>query len=94
VAFQYLTGSYRKEWDKLFSRVCGDRTKIIGFKLRKGRFRLDVRKRSFTVRVVQHWSRLPRGVGNAPSLETFKARLDQTEHPALTVNVPVHCWTK
>ena len=26
-AFQYLKGSYRKEGDRLFSRVCGDRTK-------------------------------------------------------------------
>ena len=23
-AFQYLNGSYRKEWDRLFSRVCCD----------------------------------------------------------------------
>jgi len=28
------------------------------------------------VRVVQHWHRLPREVGDAPSLETFKVRLD------------------
>jgi len=28
------------------------------------------------VRVVRHWHRLPREVGDAPSLETFKARLD------------------
>jgi len=26
--------------------------------------------------VVTHWHRLPRDVGDAPSLETFKARLD------------------
>ena len=26
-AFQYLRGSYRKEGGRLFSRVCGDRTK-------------------------------------------------------------------
>jgi len=27
---------------------------------------------------VNHWNRLPRDVVNAPSLETFKARLDRT----------------
>jgi len=29
------------------------------------------------VRVVRHWHRLPTDVVDAPSLETFKARLDQ-----------------
>mgnify|MGYP001851884207 CR=1 FL=1 len=29
------------------------------------------------MRVVRHWNRLPHDVVDAPSLETFKARLDQ-----------------
>ena len=73
-AFQYLEGSYRKEGDRLFSRVCSDRTKGNGFKLKKGRFRLDKRKQSFTVGVVRYWNS---DVVDAPSLETFKVRLDQ-----------------
>ena len=38
-------------------------------------FRLDIKKKSFTVRVVRYWNRLLRDVMDAPSLETFKGAL-------------------
>ncbi|KAK4829480.1 hypothetical protein QYF61_004770 [Mycteria americana] len=71
-AFQYLKGAYKKDEDKLFSRACCDRTSSNGFKLKEGRFRLDIRKKFFMLRVVKHWTRLPREVVDAPSLEIFK----------------------
>ncbi|GAB0177579.1 sperm-associated antigen 17 [Grus japonensis] len=51
-AFQYLKGAYRKDGEGLFIRECSDRTRGNGFKLKEGRFRLDIRKKFFTVRVV------------------------------------------
>ncbi|KAK4817037.1 LOW QUALITY PROTEIN: hypothetical protein QYF61_026043 [Mycteria americana] len=75
-AFQYLKGAYKKDRDRLFNRACSDRTRGNGFKLKEGRFRLDIRKKLFTMRIVKHWNRLPREAVDAPSLETFKVRLD------------------
>jgi len=69
-AFQYLKG------DNLFSKTFCDRTRSNVFKLRQGRFRLGRRKTFFTMRVVNHRNALPKEVASAPSLETYKARLD------------------
>ncbi|GAB0176995.1 mitochondrial enolase superfamily member 1 [Grus japonensis] len=76
-AYQYLKGAYRKDGEGLFIRECSDRTRGNGFKLKEGRFRLDLRKKFFPVRVVRYWKRLPREAVEAPSLEVFKTRLDE-----------------
>jgi len=75
-AFQYLKGACKEDRNRLFSRICCDRTRGNGFKQKEGRFRLYKRKKFFTMRVMKHWNRLPREVVDAPSLEVFKAILD------------------
>ena len=70
-AFQYLKGAYKQEGSQLFKRVDNSRTRGNGFKFKEGRFRLDVRGKFFTMRVMRH-----REAVDAPSLEVFKARLD------------------
>jgi len=75
-AFQYLKGAYKKAGEGLFTRVCSDRTRGNGFKLKEGRFRLGIRKKFFTLRVVRQWQRFSREAVDAPSLEVFQARLD------------------
>ncbi|KAK4823679.1 hypothetical protein QYF61_005650 [Mycteria americana] len=69
-------GTYKKDGDRLYSRACCHRTMGNGFKLKEGRFRLDIRETFFTMSVVKHWNRLPREAVDVPSLETFKVRLD------------------
>ena len=46
---------------------------------------------SLTIRRVKQRNGLPRGVVNAPSLETFQVRLDEALSTDGAVGVPVHC---
>jgi len=46
-----------------------------GLRLHQGRFRLKIGKNFSTERVVRSWPRLPRAVGESPSLEGFKHRV-------------------
>lgn len=50
-------------------------TRRNGFKLQEVRFRLDIRKIIFTVKLVRRCNRLLSGEMDAPSVETPKARL-------------------
>ncbi|KAK4826186.1 hypothetical protein QYF61_006130 [Mycteria americana] len=77
--FQYLKRVYKKGGDRLFTKAfyqVSGRTRGNGFKMKEGRFRLEIRKTFFTMRLVRHWNRLPRVV-DAPSLEALKVRLDR-----------------
>ena len=68
VAFPYLKEAYKQDGEWLFIRVDSDRKRWNGFKLSQGRFRLDIRRKFFTQRVVAHWNRLPKEAVDAPSL--------------------------
>jgi len=69
-------GVCKKAGEELYTRPWSDRTRGNGFKLKEGRFRLDIKKKIITMRVVRPWPRLPREAVAAPSLAVLKARLD------------------
>ena len=47
-----------------------------GFELKQGRFKLDIRRKFFTMKVVRCWIELSGIAVDAPFLEMFKVRLD------------------
>jgi len=61
---------------ELISVACSDWTKASEHKLKHRRLHLNIRKCFFTVRVTEHWNRLPRDVVESPSLDIFKSHLD------------------
>jgi len=56
--------------------VPSNRTRGNGHNLKHRKFRLNRRKNFFTLRVTEHWNRLPRQAVESPSLEIFKIHPD------------------
>lgn len=80
------------------TRECSDRKRGNDFIPKEDLFRLDIRsKRFFTMRVVKHWKRLPRGTVDGPFLEIGKVSLDWgSEQPLMSLltaveDVSAHC---
>ena len=61
---------------RLFSAVCGDKTRGNGKTLEHRKLCKNVHKNFFTMRVTENWNRQPRGAVESPSLEIFKTCLD------------------
>ena len=70
--YKYLRCGRQSNEARLFSVVCGNRT--------RGNSHRHKCRKNFTVRVMEHWNRLPRGIVESPSPEIFKTHLDAYQH--------------
>ena len=75
--YKYLHKIYETKDKILPLDRSGINTRGHSLKLSKRGCRLDVRKNFFSFRVVNPWNALPEEVVSAPSLNSFKARLDK-----------------
>jgi len=72
-AYKYLKGGCQEGGARLFSVVPSDRTRGKKHTLKHKKFRVNVRKNFFPLRVTERWNRLPREVVESVSLELLKS---------------------
>ena len=75
--YKILHGLDKADKDSLFKMATYQQTRGHPLKLFKKRYRLRVRGHFFCNRVVDGWNELPPDVVNAPSLNSFKSRLNK-----------------
>lgn len=71
--YKYLKGRCQED---LFSVVPGNRARGNRHNLNHRKFHLNMGKNFFTVRVAEHWNRLPKKVVMSPSQQILKSSLD------------------
>jgi len=92
VAFQCLQGACRKDGDHIFSRACCGRLRSNGFKLKEGRFRLDIREEIFYNEGGETVERIAWRGSGGPVPGNIQGQVGWgSEQPDLVGDVPAHC---
>lgn len=71
---QVPKGVYQRAGEEFFPRAYSDRTMGNSGKLKEGRFRLDIRKKFFTLSAMRHWNRLARDAVDSSSWNCSRLR--------------------
>jgi len=87
-----LKGTSKKDRDKHFRKACSDRTRSNVFKLREGRFRLDIRNKFFYNEGGETLEQVAQRDGGCPISGSVQGHVGQgSEKPGLAEDVPAHC---
>jgi len=88
---QCLKEAHEKDGDRLFSSACCDGTRGDSFKLKEGRFSLDIGKKFSKMRVVKHWKEVVQRGGRCPIPGDVQSQVRRgSERPGLVEGVPAH----
>ena len=75
--YKYTHGLYDVPTDSLLPPDENARTRGHQYKLKKQTFKYSFRRNFFSLRVTDTWNKLPKTVVSAPTMNTFKNRLDK-----------------
>ena len=86
-----MKGAYKQEGEWLFTRVDSDRTRGNGFKLGRGRFRLDIRRKGYDTQRVVTLEQVAQGGCGCPIPAGIQGQAGcGSGQPGLVVGDPAH----